>query len=81
MGNKTMGGIFGGPKPPKPMPAPARPVTAVAKTPDIELADQGLEADQIQKKKGKRKLRIDTVDTSMQTGSSGSGLQIPTTGV
>ena len=45
-----MGGLFG-PKPPKPMPAPARPVTAVAKTPDIELADQGLEADQIQKKK------------------------------
>ena len=76
-----MGGIFGGPKPPKPMPAPARPVTAVAKTPDIELADQGLEADQIQKKKGKRKLRIDTVDTAMQTGSSGAGLQIPTTTV
>jgi hypothetical protein len=63
------------------MPAPARPVTAVAKTPDIELADQGLEADQIQKKKGKRKLRTDVIDTSTQTGSTGSGLQIPTTTV
>lgn len=76
-----MGGIFGGPTPPKPMAAPARPVTAVAKTPDIELADQGIDADQIQKKKGKRKLRVDTVDTAMQTGSSAAGLQIPTTTV
>ena len=76
-----MGGLLGGGSAPRPMPAPARPVTAVAKTPDIELADQGLDADQIQKKKGKRKLRVDTVDTSLQTGSSAAGLQIPTTGV
>jgi len=72
-----MGGLLGGGSAPRPMPAPARPVTAVAKTPDIELADQGLDADQIQKKKGKRKLRVDTVDTSLQTGSSAAGLQIP----
>ena len=72
-----MGGLFGGGSAPRPMPAPARPVTAVAKTPDIELADQGLDADQIQKKKGKRKLRVDTIDTSLQTGSSAAGLQIP----
>ena len=61
-----MGGLLGGGSAPRPMPAPARPVTAVAKTPDIELADQGLDADQIQKKKGKRKLRVDTIDTSLQ---------------
>lgn len=72
-----MGGLLGGGSAPRPMPAPARPVTAVAKTPDIELADQGLDADQIQKKKGKRKLRVDTIDTSLQTGSSAAGLQIP----
>ena len=74
-----MGGLFGS-SVPKPMPAPARPVTAVAKTPDIELAGQGLGADEIQKKRGKRKLRVDLKDTAIQTGSSGSGLQIPTTG-
>jgi hypothetical protein len=75
-----MGGLFGS-SAPKPLPAPARPVTAVAKTPDIELADQGLDADRLKKKTGKRKLRVDIKDTSVQTGSSGSGLQIPTTGV
>lgn len=72
-----MGGLFG-PKPPKPMPAPARPVTAVAKTPDIELEDDEVMTTAQRKKKGKKALRTDMIlDTGTQTGSTAAGLQIP----
>ena len=72
-----MGGLFA-PKAPKPLPAPARPVTAVAKTPDIELeGDEVMTAAQ-RKKKGKKALRTDMIlDTGTQTGSTAAGLQIP----
>jgi hypothetical protein len=73
-----MGGLLGS-KAPAPLPAPARPVTAVTKTPDIELDDTELESTQLRKKrKGKRALRQDIIkDTSTQVASEGSGLQIP----
>jgi len=68
-----------GSRSPAPLPTPARPVTAVTKTPDIELDDTELESEQISKKrKGKRALRQDiTKDTATQVASEGSGLQIP----
>lgn len=74
-----MGGLMGGRSAPAPLPTPARPVTAVTKTPDIELDDTELESDKISKKrKGKRALRQDiTKDTATQVASEGSGLQIP----
>jgi hypothetical protein len=73
-----MGGFMGS-RSPAPLPTPARPVTAVTKTPDIELDDTELESEQISKKrKGKRALRQDiTKDTATQVASEGSGLQIP----
>jgi hypothetical protein len=76
-----MGGLFGS-KAPAPLPAPARPVTAVTKTPDIELDDTELASDKMsRKKRGKKGLRTDvTQDISTQTGSTaqaGSGLNIP----
>ena len=73
-----MGGLLGG-RSPAPLPTPARPVTAVAKTPDIELDDTDLESTQLKKKKtGKNALRTDlAMDTATQVGSQGSGLQIP----
>ena len=75
-----MGGLFS-PKMPKPLPAPAKPVTAVAKTPDIELADDEVGIAGQKKKKGKKALRSDIIsDMGTQTGSAGSGLQIPTGG-
>ena len=75
-----MGGLFA-PKMPKPLPAPARPVTAVAKTPDIEKADDEVAIAGQKKKKGKKALRTDIIaDMGTQTGSTGSGLQIPTGG-
>jgi hypothetical protein len=75
-----MGGLFS-PKMPKPLPAPARPVTAVAKTPDIEMADDEVDIAGQKKKKGKKALRTDIIaDMGTQTGSTGSGLQIPTGG-
>jgi len=71
-----MGGMFK-PKMPAPPPQAARPVTAVAKTPDLELADEETPAMGIKKKKkGKSQLRTMSSDTSLQTGSTGSGLQI-----
>tara|TARA_B110000503_G_scaffold38093_1_gene62496 strand:- start:9266 stop:9508 length:243 start_codon:yes stop_codon:yes gene_type:complete len=75
----NMGGLFGGGRSPAPTPTPARPVTAVAKTPDIELDDTDLESTSLNKKKtGKKALRTDiTMDSSVDTGSTGSGLQIP----
>ncbi|MDA7495970.1 hypothetical protein OAA57_00730 [bacterium] len=70
-----MGGMFR-PKMPAPPPQVARPVTAVQKTPDLEMADEETPAMGIKKKqKGKKQLKV-TTDTSLQTGSTGSGLQI-----
>jgi hypothetical protein len=75
-----MGGLFKT-KMPAPLPAPARPVTAVAKTPDIEMADDEVDIAGQKKKKGKKALRTDIIaDMGTQTGSTGSGLQIPTGG-
>ena len=73
-----MGGLFGS-KTPAPLPTPARPVTAVTKTPDIELDDTQLESTMLKKrKKGKRALRTDIVkDTATQVASEASGLNIP----
>jgi len=78
MRNIDMGGLMGG-RSPAPLPTPARPVTAVTKTPDIELDDTELASDTISKKrKGKRALRQDIIqDTATQVASAGSGLQIP----
>jgi len=73
-----MGGLFR-PKMPAPPPTPARPVTAVTKTPDLEMADTELEADVMAKKRrGKRGLRTDiTTDVATQVPSTAAGLQIP----
>ena len=76
-----MGGLFGG-RTPAPTPTPARPVTAVTKTPDIELDDTSLDSTTLsRKRRGKRALRQDIMsDTATQvpttTGTS-AGLQIP----
>lgn len=74
-----MGGLFGS-STPKPLPAPARPVTAVTKTPELELEDTELDTEKMsRKRRGKRALRTDiTKDVSTQVGSTGAGLQIPT---
>lgn len=76
-----MGGLFS-PKMPKPLPPPARPVTAVTKTPDIEFADADLVSGMLGKKKrGKRALRTELVDqASAQIPSTAAGLQIPRVG-
>lgn len=73
-----MGGLFSS-KVPAPTPAPARPVTAITKTPDLEVEDTELVSDTMtKKKKGKKALRTDiTKDVSTQVASSGAGLQIP----
>ena len=73
-----MGGLFSA-KAPAPLPAPARPVTVYYfKTPDIELDDTEVQSEKLSKSRGKKGLRQDvTVDTSTQTGSTSSGLQIP----
>ena len=74
-----MGGLFGGGRSPAPLPTPARPVTAVSKTPDIELDETDLESDSLNRKKtGKKGLRTDiAMDSSTQVGSTKQGLQIP----
>jgi hypothetical protein len=76
-----MGGLFS-PKMPKPLPPPARPVTAVTKTPDLELADTELVSSaQERRRRGRRGLRTELIDQmSAQTGSTGAGLQIPRVG-
>lgn len=72
-----MGGLFGS-KAPAPLPAPARPVTAVAKTPDLELDDTEVATEGVKRKRrGKKALRTDITKEATQTGSEGSGLQIP----
>jgi len=70
-----MGGIFSPKMPSAPVQA-ARAITAVQKTPDIEFGDEDTPMMGIKKKKkGKRDL-VTPLDTSLQTASSGSGLQI-----
>ena len=72
-----MGGLIGG-STPAPLPTPARPVTAVAKTPELELEETEVQTAAARKKKGKRALRTDV--TKQQTGAvpqTGAGLQIP----
>ena len=73
-----MGGLFKT-KMPAPLPAPARPVSAVTKTPDIELDETELASDVLaKKKKGKKGLKTELTDQmSAQTGSTAAGLQIP----
>lgn len=77
-----MGGLLSS-KAPAPPPVPARPVTATAKTPSLELDDTELETagDKLGKsKKGKKGLRTDIAkDTATQTGAEGTmaGVQIP----
>lgn len=73
-----MGGLFSA-KAPAPLPTPAKPVTAVAKTPDLELAEPTLESEKLRKRKrGKRALRTDITQEATQTGAEGTtaGLQI-----
>ena len=72
-----MGSLMG--RTPRPAPTPARPVTAVTKTPDIEMDDTELTSEALKKKKtGKKSLKIQLQDTATQTGSTGSGVQVPT---
>lgn len=73
-----MGGLFSS-RVPTPPPAPARPVTAVTKTPELELDETEVVSEQLtKKKKGKKALRTDvTKDTATQVASAGSGLNIP----
>ena len=73
-----MGGLFSS-STPAPPPTPARPVTAVAKTPDLEMEDTKLASEQLGiKKKGKKALKTDlTTNIAQQTASTGAGLQIP----
>jgi len=73
-----MGGLFS-PKMPKPLPLPARAITAVTKTPDIEFADTDLASSMLGKaKRGKKALRTELLDRmSAQVSSAASGLQIP----
>jgi len=73
-----MGGLFSSSVPRTP-PPPARPVTAVTKTPDIALDDTELQSTQLKKKKaGKKGLKVELAkDVSTQTGSTAAGLQIP----
>lgn len=72
-----MGGLMGG-RAPAPLPTPARPVTAVAKTPELELDDTDVTTAQAKKKKGKKALRTDmTTQPTGQVPMAGAGLQIP----
>lgn len=70
-----MGGLFGGSSAPKPLPTPARPVTAVAKTPELELDDTAVETGKDKRRKrGKKALKIDLA----KEGSETSGVQVAT---
>ena len=72
-----MGGLLGGGTPKIEAPKPvAKPVTAVAKTPSLELDDTELETEAEalgKKKKGKKALRTDIKDPATQTGAEGTG--------
>ena len=52
-----MGGLFSS-KDLLPPPAPARPVTAITKTPDLELDDTELQTEQLANKKKGKKLYV-----------------------
>lgn len=73
-----MGALFGS-KSPTPLPPPARPVTAVTKTPTLDLDGPELEEtkERQKKKKGKRSLRTDMGPTSVGRNTTKTGLQIP----
>ena len=73
-----MGGLFSS-SVPTPPPAPARPVTAMTKTPDLEMDETEVVSETLgKKKKGKKALRTDiTKDVATQVASAGSGLNIP----
>ena len=73
-----MGGLFSS-RVPTPPPAPARPVTAMTKTPDLEMDETEVVSETLgKKKKGKKALRTDiTKDVATQVASAGSGLNIP----
>jgi hypothetical protein len=70
-----MGGMFRPKMPPPPVPA-ARPITAVAKTPELELDGEDTPMLGIKKKKKGKKQLVTTTDPSVQTASTGAGLQI-----
>ena len=71
-----MGGLMGG-RAPAPLPTPARPVTAVTKTPDLELDDTDVTTAQARKKKGKKALRTDmSTQPTGQMPTQAAGLQI-----
>ena len=73
-----MGGLLGA-KAPTPLPTPAKPVTAVQKTPELELDDTKLGSEKLKRRKrGKRALRTDITQKATQTGAEGTtaGLQI-----
>jgi hypothetical protein len=68
-----MGGLLS-PKMPKPLPLPARAITAITKTPDLELVDDALKTG----KRNRKALRTELLDQmSAQVSSAASGLQIP----
>ena len=73
-----MGGLMGG-RAPAPLPTPARPVTAVTKTPELELDDTDVKTELGQgKKRNMKALRTDiTTQQSGQVPMAGAGLQIP----
>ena len=73
-----MGGLMGG-RAPAPLPTPARPVTAVTKTPELELDDTDVKTELGQgKKRNKKALRTDIgTQQSGQVPTMGAGLQIP----
>ena len=71
-----MGGLMGG-RAPAPLPTPARPVTAVSKTPELELDDTDVQTAQATKKKGKKALRTDMMtQPTGKTPTQTAGLQI-----
>lgn len=73
-----MGGLFGG-STPKPLPTPARPVTAVSKSPELELDDTDVKSNAGNKEKtGKKALKVNLgKQTTGQTPKAAAGLQIP----
>ena len=72
-----MGGLFGG-STPKPLPTPARPVTAVSKSPELELDDTDVKTNAGNKEKtGKKALKVNLKQTTGQTPKASAGLQIP----
>lgn len=72
-----MGGLFGG-STPKPLPTPARPVTAVSKSPELELDDTDVKTNAGNKEKtGKKALKVNLKQPTGQMPKAAAGLQIP----